>query len=159
MDEQKYKLFCAARRIADIVFELIASDSELDEDLFLDDTRSEGLFNSSNQTEEGLYLELYYGLPSRLRTPWGTWKFGGSGGGGMRKILETLLSRFEAAIYLPKTSDSNGDYGQVYALHKVDGEPLPEPKARERSAYMTHEEADREWKKMEKRFRSEKKEC
>lgn len=148
MDEQKYKLFCMARRIADMVF-------ELKEDRFLIDTRSQGTNSYYNQTESGLYLELYYSLPNRLWTPWGTWHFGNSGSGEMQEILETLFARLGATVHQPVVVDSNGQYGPVYALHMVDGEPLPEPTTRERESYISYKAAKHEWDAMIERYQSE----
>lgn len=60
-----------ARKIADIVFEYFATGAS-HASPYLEDRRRETPNSFYNQTAQGFFLELYYGLPSKLWTPWGT---------------------------------------------------------------------------------------
>lgn len=97
------------------------------------------------QTSSGLFLEIYYGMPSTLWTPWGKLEIGGSGHGNWDSAVATILPRLGAVAHAPLTSTAMGEFGPVYALTRVDGSELPEPVLRHRSEFLSYENALAAW--------------
>jgi hypothetical protein len=99
-----------------------------------------------NQTAAGLYLELYYGMPNRLWTPWGQHHLGGSGSGRWDDVAAMLVKRLGGALYRErKYEPSIGAIGEVYALCEVDGSPLPVASLRPREAFVDYHDCKRSW--------------
>ncbi|MBF6202205.1 hypothetical protein, partial [Nocardia cyriacigeorgica] len=77
------------------------------------------------QTTSGLYLQFYYGLPSRLWTPWGAWKFSGLSQDWAGQTPEQLNAGFLARVTLtrhtPRYVEQIGSSGPVLAVTAVDG--------------------------------------
>ncbi len=148
--------YALTRKVADIIFEYVTTvpgDSSRDKP-YKEDRRKEGANPYYNQTSEGLYLELYYGTPSSLWTPWGKWNFGGSGGGSWNSILPSLIERFGATLYQPLRRSKMGEFGPVYALHKVDDTPLPDPVELKNSAYVSYKDLNAVWEELTKQYKS-----
>ena len=84
MEIPDYRLFCAAKHIADRVYERIANSGGSTDagaptrSRWMQDWRHTEPNPYFAQTSSGLMLELYYGTPNTLHTPWGKWNFGGS---------------------------------------------------------------------------------
>lgn len=147
--DEKRTLFAAARKIADIVFEYASPDVHRSlEDIWLEDRRQEGVNPFYSQTTSGLFLELYYGQPAEVWTPWGKYGFGGSGSGSWREAMPKLLERLGATVHIEEYNDQMGTHGPVYAIHSVDGQPLPEPVAARHDDFMEYEVARDEWKSL-----------
>src|SRR3989338_10329844 len=102
----------------------------------------------SNQSK-GLFLEMYYGKPGHLWTPWGRWiAFRGNSGsytGEDLKLLEQeLIKCFHATVHRPVTHSKMGVDGPIYALHKLGRAALPEPREIEKGDYTTFGVANKE---------------
>jgi len=138
-----FDLFVAARKIADLVH------SYPNDQLWMLDRRNAAPNPYYKQTESGLFLEMYYGLPSRLWTPWGEWHFGGSGSGDWDPVHPVILARLGATEYQPEM----GYIGPVYAIHRVDGDiTLPDPIVRPHEQYMSYKDALAAWEQMTARY-------
>ena len=143
----KETVFQAARNIADMIFEYANDDK-----IRLEDRRKESANPFYSQTRSGLYLEMYYGKPSTLWTPWGKWGFGGSGSGSWATIMPEILRRLGATVHIKKTNTENGTFGPVYAIHSFDGMVLPEPETCPRTEYFTYEVSKAEWNGLAEMF-------
>jgi hypothetical protein len=136
----------AARKIADLSYEF-ASPS-VKKEPWLGDRRDEGVNPFYNQTETGLFLEMYYGIPGKIWTPWGCWGCWGSGTGWDKKMTEAFLERLGATMYQQERyveGACGGVIGPVYAVHRVDDMLLPDPVVRNRKKYLSYEQAKEEW--------------
>lgn len=145
------------RKVADTVFELIESQIS-DPDGYkssMEDRREERVNPYYNQTADGLFLELYYGMPSSLWTPWGKWGFGGSGSGYWDTILPLILERFGATLHQPLRRSSMGEFGPVYALHKVGDTPLPSPIELDNAAYASYEDSRAAWEELTLQYKQQ----
>lgn len=136
------ELFEAAVRIANRIHEIVGGDKLVR----MEDRRSESVNPFYNQTEQGLFLEFYYGMPSSLWTPWGKWGFGGSGMGHFGHIEAKVAEEFDATLHMPLQTTRMGEFGPVYALHRVGNVQLPEPKEREHDSYLSYDDAKEAWK-------------
>lgn len=136
----------AARKIADLILDELVP-GRLDGDNFTDpameDRRDVAPNPYTYQTETGLGLELYYGMPSRIHTPVGVWRIGGSGSGDFTRVISTLTERLGLEVIAPLERTSNGLYGPFYAITRLDGEPLPPLKYR--TNRISPEESKRIW--------------
>lgn len=147
-------LYLAVRKIVDIFYEEVArwDVNHLISVTFTDD----GVNPFYNQTEIGLFVEYYYGHPSKVWTPWGYFHFTGSvgysGNAPWDDISDNFTRRLGATLYLPEKNTKAGTYGPVYAVHTVDSINLPEPKVRERQNFLEYEVAKNAWKNMSKRY-------
>ncbi|MFZ1459105.1 MAG: hypothetical protein WAT17_04485 [Candidatus Saccharimonadales bacterium] len=102
--------------------------------------RKGGVSPDSNQTIAGLYLEFYYGHPSKLWTPWGDWRFGGTQSSKFN--LEEFMSRLTLEVHTEGHQEWIGYIGPVYAILAVDGEPAPTPSLKAtQSEYTPYEDA------------------
>ena len=123
-----FDLYLQLRKIQAIPFDYARAevhDPRKDLD-WLEDRKGESIRGFCNITKQGVFLEMYYGIPGKLWTPWGSWGCWGSGSGNS-EWLQNMLSRLGATLHLPETINSWGVFGPVYAIHSVDGVPLPEP--------------------------------
>lgn len=100
-----------------------------------------------NQTSTGLFLQLSYGLPSLLWTPWGgqlirgsAWTFGTSAD----DIVAAMLPRLGAELYR-EGLEIFGDIGAIYSLSKVDDLQLPAAVMRDPGDYVGYDEIKRAW--------------
>lgn len=98
-----------------------------------------------NQTHAGLFLEQYYSLPNRLRTPWGLYRIGGSGMGDWDPAAEQLVERFGAVVHRPLRRSDMGEFGPVYTLGRVDDLQLPTPVVRVREEFVGYHESLNHW--------------
>ena len=149
--EREVELYCAAREVADLVFaelEARGGSTSPGRALWLEDRRGERVNPCHVQARSGLFLEMYYGLPSRLWTPWGVWGFAGSGMGNFSTLVGDLLPKLGAAEFRPQQTMSMGEFGPVYALTSVGGRPLPRAELRERGEFVAYEDAHRRWVEM-----------
>ena len=151
---EDYEIYVAVRRVADIVFEYASPDVGT-KGIWLEDRRNESVNPYFDQTESGLFLEFYYGHPSKVWTPWGYYGFSGSGSGRWDEETPKILERLGAILFSPEQDTKAGVIGPVYALLRVDGVQLPEPKLRKPQNYLEYEVAMRAWENMTKRYEAE----
>lgn len=113
------RLFAQARRVADIIFEHVTPNPRVWKPglPWLDDRRDQSPNGYYDQTESGLFL-IVTAMPHDMWTPWGLWGFGGSSAGHWTRF-DVLESRFGAVLIREERGV------QTYALHHVDGQPLP----------------------------------
>jgi hypothetical protein len=150
------EFYALMRKVADIILGYTTSkvgDPDRDKP-WVEDWRNETVNPFYNQTADGIYLELYYGMPSRLWTPWGKWKFIGSGSGSWENITPSLLERFGATLHLPLRTDKMGEFGPVYELHKVDDTPLPDPIRLNHTSYDSYEKLKVAWGELTRQYKS-----
>lgn len=138
--------YALTRKAADIIFSSGGPPME--------DRRKDGANPYYCQTADGLYLELYYGMPASLWTPWGEWRFSGSGCGSWENILPSLLERFGATLHQPLRTSTMGEFGPVYALHKIDDMPLPDPIELNKAAYASYKDSKAAWKELTEQYKS-----
>jgi len=146
-------VYQAIGKIREIVFLLVKRNKNL----WLEERRdSPNPYYS--QTKTGLFLELYYGLPNTLWTPWGKYKIGGSGSGSGNEwglVVSELCDRFGAILVVEKryvNGPFGGEYGPIYSLSKVDDLILPPAKALSRDLFVEYGESKRQWQDMEDRL-------
>lgn len=82
--------------------------------------------NPRQQLKAGALLEINNGAPIKLWTPWGTIEFEHSNNSPRLGLIE-LLEMFKATLIHNPQKNSGGPIGPIYALHKVNGLPLPKP--------------------------------
>ncbi len=124
--------YSQARKIADLLFECVKTDGG--KRVLMKDARTGGCADifPQHQTHRGLFLEVRGGVPNRLWTPWGEYRFGGAGRKWDDAMLDSVLERLGATVFAdPGANNGAGETGQIYALHKLDKEPLPDPVLRE----------------------------
>lgn len=99
-----------------------------------------------HQTGNGLYLEFYYGGPSKVWTPWGEWTFAAAQ--PYETDLEGFMSRLTVREYIAERTTDMGVFGPVYAILAINGKPLPEPeRLTDRRQYLQYEDAKAQWEK------------
>lgn len=122
------------------------------------DYRVGGVNPYYNRTTSGLYLEFYYGYPSKVWTPGGYWTMTGSTITHAFVDKDALAAKFMARITARQTEPLQqskwGCYGPVYAVTAIDGEPIDEPG--EVIPYATHNyrEIKAEWADLAEGWRS-----
>lgn len=144
MDETR--LFKLVRQVADLAFEYGSPD--IGSDLWLEDRRNEEVNPRYHQAESGLFLELYYGIPGSIWTPWGNWNCWGSGSGNWNDAIQELLKRLGAVEHIPLKRSLMGEIGPVYALTSVHGVPLPPAVERRRDEHLTYEKVMEAWRSL-----------
>jgi hypothetical protein len=151
MPKDPLLIYTAARKIADIAFELYSPDPKLDG--WLDDRRDQGVNPYYNQTIDGLFIEQYYGIPGSIWTPWGKWGCWGSGTSRL-DLMEDFLHRVgEAVEAIPVVNTRDGTLGPVFAVVRVGDIVLPKPELRDRGSLIKYEEAKRLWAEVDQQFR------
>lgn len=126
--ERVATLITQCRRIAAILDEQLP-DTALNAHAY----RIGGVNPYYSRTTTGLYLQFYYGYPSKLWTPGGRWDFVGStvtpGGVNKDDLVEPFMIRLTTSLHQPITQDRWGCYGPVYAIHQIEGEDVETPGA------------------------------
>jgi hypothetical protein len=97
--------------------------------------RRSGINPYSYRTTAGLYLQFYYGTPSRLWTPGGSWHFAGSMSYPpytQEPAVQQFLARVDTALHEPQRSEHWGKvhiglFGPVYRVLGVDGQRIEAP--------------------------------
>ena len=119
-------LIAQCKRIAAIFDELLP-DTALD----ARGHRAGGINPYFNRTASGLYLEFYYGYPSKIWTPGGYWSMTGStctpGGVDQDALVEPFMRRLTTFLYEPGRQSRGGPNGPVYANLAIDGDPVELP--------------------------------
>lgn len=71
-----------------------------------------------SQTKEGLVLEMYYGAPARIHTPYGHWRIVGGDSGGWERVFKAIKEPLGLELYIEGKKTSYGDLGPHYAITK-----------------------------------------
>lgn len=149
---QDFLLYCQIRAIADLIFTILAQHgggSAAGSSPWLEDRRKESVNPFYFQTDHGLFLEMYYDLPSTIHTPWGKWGFGGSGSGRMELIVNDLLVALApVSVQMPKKVNNWGEFGPIYSIK---GSGLH----RKQANYIPYETAHAIWDEMTVRYTTE----
>lgn len=121
-------------RIANFLFELPnvrTSDQPYDSRKnWLEDRRdpkqSGGANYYYNRTKSGLFLGYYYGSPSEIWTPWGSWGFVGSLSGPWPiEAQQTLENKLGLKIAVPEFNAESGTFGPAYEITRFGEIELP----------------------------------
>lgn len=136
------QIYTAARRIADLAFEVCD----------VDDRRNQGVNALYHQTTGGLFIEQYYGIPGSIWTPWGEWDCWGSGSGSDKSMQEFLAAIGEVELFAPVRHTAQGSFGPVYAVLKVGDITLPKPEIRQ-GPFIKYEEANALWAQVEAQYK------
>lgn len=149
-----FQLYLAIRRIADMAYDYATPEPASDdrEKPWLNDRRDGGINPFYSQTENGIFLELYYGIPGKIWTPWGYYDCWGSGSGCWGEKMDRFLERLGATVFREKAVSSMGEFGPIYALHRVDELILPPPEARQSSNKLSYDQARSEWAELTKKY-------
>lgn len=93
--------------------------------------RSGGVNPYYNRTASGLYVEFYYGYPSKVWTPGGYWAMTGStvtpGGVDKDELVAKFMARVTTVLTQSMRQTRLGCYGPVHAILAIDGEPIEQP--------------------------------
>lgn len=78
-----------------------------------------------DHTKQGLILEMYYGTPSRLYTPWGGLDLIGccasnGGGRGWDGVLQDMKAKVGLELFKEEIIDTMGHHGPWYAITSVE---------------------------------------
>lgn len=111
--------------------------------------RAGGVNPYYNRTASGLYIEFYYGYPSKIWTPGGYWSMTGSTmtrpGVDPDELVRRFMRRLTTSLHSPVSHSRWGTYGPVYAVLAVEGDPVDEPGPVTRFSAEGYEEMKREW--------------
>lgn len=149
--ETDFQIYLSIRQIVDLVFTKLAKYDGTTVagkglSIWLEDRRSEGVNPFYGQTASGLFLELYYGLPSIIYTPWGKWGFAGGGSGFFEEFVQDLLVDLSpVSVHSSLIRTDMGEFGPVYAIK---GAGL----FRKREDFLPYETAHQIWSEMTERY-------
>lgn len=118
--------------------------------------RAGGINPYYNRTTSGLYLEFYYGLPSKIWTPGGYWAMTGSTSfiaGQAERLAALVMRHLDAKLHLPMRQDRNGCYGPVFAIWAIDGELVDAPGDVIRFSKLGYHEMRAEWAELAEGWR------
>lgn len=147
------ELFDLAQKVSLIPYAYASGNSGGNSKLWLEDRRRESVNPYYNQTESGLFLEVYYGIPGHIWTPWGQWNCWGSGSGLGRHwddAMSKILNILGAVMYKPLKRNYIGDFGPVYKITSVCGIKLPPAVVRHPDSFLEYEVAKETWSKLSK---------
>lgn len=144
MAERITKLIAQCRRIAAIFDELLPDTA-----LNSHGHRIGGVNPYYSRTTTGLYLEFYYGYPSKLWTPGGRWNFVGSTHTpayvNKDDLVEPFMCHLTTELHRPMTQDKWGCYGPIYAIHQVEGDDVEPPGVVAAFSRDGYEDMKRDW--------------
>lgn len=162
MTDHDYELYKAARIVADTIFAKLpqyngtTKAGEVSRDIWFEDRRKETVNPFYCQTNDGIMLELYYGIFGSIYTPWGKWGCFGSGAGDADVLVGDVLSEFGAVLFSPVRCNHWGESGPVYRLTKIGSIILPESSLKlDLKEYFDYETAMRIWSEMTERYNKE----
>lgn len=139
-DDAKMALMVQIKRLA-VIYDEYVTDKHPSQEY-----RDGGVNAVYNQTFNGLYLEFYYGHPSKVWTPWGTWHFAAAQ--SYQTDLEGFMARLTLREHIAEHNTEMGTIGPVYAILAIDGVELPEPLAlRSREERLSYEYSNAEWER------------
>jgi hypothetical protein len=125
-DERTARLIRQCKKIAALFDELLP-DTAIDSH----GHRAGGVNPLYRRTASGLYLEFYYGYPSKIWTPGGRWSMTGSTITrpyvNKEDLVAPFMARLTTRLYESERHDRWRSYGPVYAILAIDGDPVEEP--------------------------------
>ena len=101
-----------------------------------------------NQMEEGLILEEYYGMPSRIYTKIGVWTITGSGSSsnnGWKEIIEILKKDLGLKMLKEGYQSNSGYNGPWWEITELNKEKLPLAKKQQHASYIDYNECKNIW--------------
>lgn len=138
-DDDKRGLMSQIKRLAELYDEYTADPYDSSQAY-----RAGGANPFYSQTLNGLYLEFYYGRPSKVWTPWGAWHFAAAQ--ARRTDIGGFMSRLTLREHIAEHNTPQGTIGPVYAILAIDDVELPEPLLpASYQAYLNYEDAKAEW--------------
>lgn len=141
-EDDKSSLMRSIKRLAE-VFDECTNDPSRNSDRY----RADGVNPFYNQVQTGLYLEFYYGTPSKVWTPWGYWHFGAAQ--PAETNIDMFMSRLTVREHAEVRHTNQGVIGPVYALLAIDGVALPEPSLLDdQRQFMSFQDANAEWNQL-----------
>ncbi len=142
-------LFQASQEAAAIIFSYVNGPKLgfVPEAVFLSDERSKNRVFTKGQTDQGLFLEFYNGIPRYIWTPWGCWEIAISGSGWNKDLLSKLKDELGLREFLGQVRDEKVgvEVGPIYSINKVDGKFLPEAIERPPEKRQPLEELRKKW--------------
>jgi hypothetical protein len=99
-----------------------------------------------NQTKKGLVLEGYYGMPSKIHTPYGHWSILGSGSGDWDKVFEAIKEPLGLVLLKEGKQNSGGYVGPFWAITKWEDKEIEMPEYKKDDEYITYEKVKEVWK-------------
>jgi hypothetical protein len=108
-----------------------------------------------NQTESGLFLEEYYGTPSRIFTNIGSWNIVGSSGckgngGGWKNIIKILQGSLDLELHKEMVVNNFGCFGPIWKIKSFNGITLDDPLLKEYRDYNDYSESKDIWNNFKK---------
>ncbi len=151
-----YKMYCAVRKVADLVW-----NCSLQHGVVYPDRRPDGKPNPFyNQTASGLFIEHCYHLVTYLWTPWGKYSMV-NGGSGRSEDFEAAWRDISGSLVVSLhqegvQTESAGYIGPVYAVNALsDGTILPPALELDRKCYDSREIVDSAWSRLTDRYQKE----
>jgi hypothetical protein len=147
-----YKLFEAMHVVGDLMHSA-AKEAGYD----TSERRDDDVNPFYNQMEQGMIVEFYYGLPSKIYTPLGEYHITGSSG-GTREESERYLDLFfhnsnvEFELLSPERNTNQGTFGPWYTVRRVKGMKLPDPVKRDRKSFVEYEDSKAAWEKLTRQY-------
>lgn len=163
--ESNYATYKAVRALADLVFAEFhkaggSTNAGASAAAWLEDRRYQSVNPFYNQMASGLVLELYYGLPAQIHTPWGEWAITGSGSSSgdwfwFDRLVETIAKQTDATLAQAERIDDMGHHGPWFAIGCVGDYKCGPSVTRKPSDYLTYEAARDAWEAMTARYKEE----
>lgn len=97
---------------------------------------------SYNQTQEGLILEEYFGIPLKMHTPYGQWTILKRAGGNWRKVMEAIKAPLGLEVFMGK---SDYELGPYWAITKWQELKMHSPVYRDPFEYLSHTQVKAVW--------------
>ncbi|MFN3005115.1 hypothetical protein [Mycolicibacterium wolinskyi] len=111
--------------------------------------RAGGVNPFYDRTTSGLYLEFYYGYPSKIWTPGGRWHMTGGtwtpAGVDKDELVRPFMERLTTRPHHLPVQTRWGCYGPVYAVLAVDGISVEEPGPVARFIHSDYQREKYEW--------------
>ena len=136
------ELLLVAKNISDLIHKLVDSD-EFNVSIDWKEYYYEGIDPFNCQTECGLFLEEYNGMPCYIYTPLGRWKIMDrttANGNEWNKIMENLKNNIELELFIPKIKVNTcwtGIIGPIWKIIRFNNQILPISILRNKSCILT----------------------
>jgi len=125
-DPEVYKQL---QMVAECILSFSPKEQPWTNTIWMEDARwNEPYLDDWSRTQQGFLLEICYGQPSMLWTPWGQWSFGGAGCGDWKPTFPKVVKRLGLTRWRPMEETDGVTRGPWYGVHKVDDLELAEPK-------------------------------
>lgn len=90
------------------------------------------------QTRQGLMLEAYYGMPSKILTPYGEWSILGCGSGNWEEVIEMIKRPLGLVVIMERQDTQIGSFGPRWAITSWKGQDLEFPEFKRRDTYISY---------------------